>query len=232
MVQMGKVLVARQAFHPGNGKRVTRQLLCVLPAARAPRVATYTRAAAGGATKGYQGYVWYSRCVPELHRAVCKQAELEGAQRGSVTRGGRTGSSCRTGAACQHRIPCAETARPSGADGLAVCSVQHALRCSSRAEYGSPPALEYWKGAGVTWHWWVSRGRVCPWRHSLWDCSWHGRRRWDQHSSACAVTKLPGISARSIPADFWLLCSTSVGNSVSWLALLAFTASRAVLPHV
>lgn len=62
--QMGKVLVLRQIFHPGNGEWVTWQLLCVvvwaelLPAARDPRVAPQPRAAARGAPqplgKGHQ----------------------------------------------------------------------------------------------------------------------------------------------------------------------------------
>lgn len=52
-VQMGKVLVLRQEFHPGNGKWVTWQLWFVLwfglSSARVPWVATYSRAAARGA---------------------------------------------------------------------------------------------------------------------------------------------------------------------------------------
>lgn len=80
MVHMGKVLVLGQAFPPGNGKWVTWQLVCVpvwaelLPAARAPRVATYTRTAARRASPGQvmpADYLWYSQCVPELHEAVC-----------------------------------------------------------------------------------------------------------------------------------------------------------------
>lgn len=89
--------------------------------------------------------IWYCLCVPELHKAVCKQAELgrcqeEGGQGHPAGLGG-----CR--AALQHRIPCAGTARPSGADGLSA-TVQHLLWCSSRAKYGSPPAPEYWISAG------------------------------------------------------------------------------------
>lgn len=76
---------------------------------------------------------------------------------------------------------------------------------------------------GVTSHWWVTVAGCCPQRHCAGD--WLRRGCWDQHSSACAVINLPGISAKSIPADLWLLCSRRMGSSVSWLALLAFTAS-------
>lgn len=57
-----------------------------------------------------------------------------------------------------------------------------------------------------------------------------GRGCWDQHSSACAIINLPGISAESIPADLRLLCSMRRGSGVARLALLALTASRVVLP--
>lgn len=101
---------------------------------------------------------------------------------------------------------------------------------SSGAKYGFPRALEHWIRCWVSLlgdQWWVLPMEML----TLGSGSCHRLQEgcWDQHSSACAAINLSGISAKSVPAELQLLCSMRRGNSVAWLALLAFPASPAVL---
>lgn len=125
-----------------------------------------------------------------------------------MTRGGRTRSPCGTG-------DCLAAQDPTCWDSQAVRSRWAVCLLHSSIPSGAPagqlgktwvPSCPGIAGEvlGVTSQWRVTSGRCCPWRH------WH----WDQHSSACALINLPGISAESIPTDLWPLCSMRMGNSL------------------
>lgn len=160
MVHMGKVLVLGQAFPPGNGKWVTWQLVCVpvwaelLPAARGPRVATYTRTAA-------RSLSWASDAsrlsvvLPMCARAArgCLFLSWEGAQRGAVTeergQGHPAGQdpTCWDSQAIRSRwaVCLLQSCIPSAAPAGQLCKIQ-VPTC--------PGILD--KVLGVTSHWWVT----------------------------------------------------------------------------
>lgn len=252
MIQVGKVLVLRQAFHPRNGKGSAD--FAVLPDAGLGWALSCCLSPRGAYLHHFNSwmshippgqvmppvYMWHHLRVRWLHQGVCKQSVLERCpKRGcDKRREGRVFPKDQEHDGRAKPLMLGQLGhQKQPSRGQAMCcspASPPVLQSGWRPRFYKVHKVENWRrcftipGQTVLA---VGGGLLCyPETHVLGTCScrWLREGMLDGCCSACAATvNLPGIgmSGQCTECSLWLTASLLCGDSITQLALLAFTAS-------